>query len=373
MLKTFRRSIKMEQKVLIVGLGLIGSSLALAIKKEHPKVMITGFDLHEKTCEIALQKGVISEVACNFAQSAALADIIILAVPVFKTIAYLEELAQLSLKENVIVTDVASTKEMIMHTAKTLPFAFIGGHPMAGSHKSGIKAADSNLFENAYYIITNQKESQNKVVLLETLLAGTKAKFVALHPTEHDQITAMLSHLPHIIAAALVTQGDLFNQDYPRAKQLAAGGFRDITRIASSDPVMWTEILLSNQKAILHQLDNWQLEVSHIKEWVAAADKKAIFNFFDQAKDNRDRLPVHKNGAIPAFYDLYLDIPDEPGVIAEVTGLLGRHQINLINLKIQETREDINGILQISFRNENDLQRAQGCLLENTNYPIRIK
>lgn len=363
----------MEQKVFIVGLGLIGSSLALAIKSKHPKVELSGFDLHETTGEIAVKKGIVTKMANNFAQGALDADIIILAVPVFKTISYLEELAKLPLKEDVLVTDVASTKEQIMATAKTLPFSFIGGHPMAGSHKSGIKAADAHLFENAYYIMTNQKESQNKVVLLQELLSGTKAKFVELTASEHDQITAMLSHLPHIIAAALVTQGDCFNQEHPRAKQLAAGGFRDITRIASSDPKMWTEILLSNQAAILQQLDSWQKEIMKVKKWVTNSDQKEIFHFFDQAKDNRDRLPVHKNGAIPAFYDLYVDVPDEPGVIAEVTGLLGHHQINLINLKIQETREDVNGILQISFRNENDLMRAKACLLRHTNYPTRLK
>ncbi|BCA85729.1 prephenate dehydrogenase [Enterococcus saigonensis] len=363
----------MKQKVLIVGLGLIGASLALAIKKEHPKVSITGFDLHEKTCKIALKKRIVSHIATDFSESAQTADIIILAVPVFKTMDYLEKLSSLNLKEDVIVTDVASTKSRIMQMASHLPFTFIGGHPMAGSHKSGITAADSNLFENAYYIFTNQYAKKSIILLLEQLLAGTRAKFVELTPDEHDQITAMLSHLPHIIAAGLVTQGDSFNQKHPRAKQLAAGGFRDITRIASSDPVMWTEILLSNKQAILQQLNEWQTEINKVQNWLTADDENAIFTFFNQAKDNRDRLPVHKNGAIPAFYDLFIDIPDEPGVIAEVTGLLGHHQINLINLKIQETREDIHGILQISFRNERDLTRAQVCVLQNTPYPARIK
>lgn len=363
----------MEQKVFIVGLGLIGSSLALAIKKEHLNVKIIGFDWHEKTGAIALKKGIVSALATDFAAGAKEADIIILAVPVFKTIDYLEELAQLQLKKDVIVTDVASTKGQIMAAATNLPFTFIGGHPMAGSHKSGVTAADVNLFENAYYIFTNQNAPQSKLRLLEELLRGTRAKFVELAPKEHDQITAMLSHLPHIIAAGLVTQGDIFNQEHPRAKQLAAGGFRDITRIASSDPIMWTEILLSNKNAILQQLESWTEEMKKVQNWLVTEDEGAIFTFFNQAKDNRDRLPVHKNGAIPAFYDLFIDVPDAPGVIAEVTGLLGHNQINLINLKIQETREDIHGILQISFRNEQDLMRAKACILQNTNYPVRIK
>ena len=159
----------------------------------------------------------------------------------------------------------------------------------------------------------------------------------------------MLSHFPHILAAGLVNQAEQFNQEYPRAKQLAAGGFRDITRIASSDPVMWTDILLSNKQILLERLADWQQEMTQIAEWIMTENQSEIFSFsIGQKKVETSCLSISKARFLP--FDLFIDVPDEPGVIAEVTGLIGKAGVSLINLKIQETREDILGILQISFK-----------------------
>lgn len=359
------------KNILIVGLGLIGGSLALAIKKGQPDVVIYGWDHDPKTCQIALDKAIVDRVPTDFASGALAADVILLAVPVKTAMTYLERLGQLQLKDQVIVTDASSTKLEIATAAEKLPFTFVGGHPMAGSHKSGVLAADGDLFEEAYYIFTS--EDQKAVDQLQELLRGTRAKYVQLTPTEHDQITGMLSHLPHIIAAALVNQADGFNQLHPRARQLAAGGFRDITRIASSDPQMWTDILLSNRETLLSLIHNWQNQMDQVTDWLTTADQSAIHSFFDNAKDTRDRLPVHQNGAIPAFYDLFVDVPDQPGVVAEVMTLLGDAGISIVNLKIQETREDIIGVLQITFKNQRDLEAAKACIETQTTFSCRIK
>lgn len=257
-----------------------------------------------------------------------------------------------------------------MATAKKAGVShFIGGHPMAGSHKSGVSAADVQLFENAYYILTASTElNQEQCREIEVLLKGTHAKFVQLTPEEHDQITGMLSHLPHIIAAGLVNQSKLFNEQYPRSRQLAAGGFRDITRIASSDPQMWTDILLSNKDALLDLLTVWETEMQQVATWLQQEDKDAIFDFFAEARETRNQLPIHKEGAIPAFYDLFVDIPDQSGVIAEITGILGKANLSLINLKIIETREDIYGILQLSFKHSEDLACAKQVIEQQTTY-----
>lgn len=363
----------MPKKILIIGLGLIGGSLALTIKKEHPDLEIHGWDQDKETEVIAQEKGVIDQIAPSIAETAPEMDIILLAIPVKSCIAHLEKLSELTLKPNVIVTDASSTKEEVVNKAKELPFTFIGGHPMAGSHKSGIQAVNVDLFERAYYIFTNVDAHPKEVACLEELLKGTRAKFVHLEAHEHDQITGMLSHLPHIIAAGLVNQSDVFSQTYPRARQLAAGGFRDITRIASSDPQMWTDILISNRETLLEEISEWQRLMTHITHWLAIEDEAAIYRFFDQAKDTRDKLPVHENGAIPAFNDLFIDVPDVPGVIAEVLGLLGEAGISVINVKIQETREDIVGVLQVSFKTKKDLELGKACIEEKTTYPCRIK
>ncbi|MGX7197790.1 prephenate dehydrogenase [Enterococcus olivae] len=364
----------MKQKVLIVGLGLIGASLAIAIKKEHPDNWLIGWD-SENTRKIAKEKQIIDESPASFEEAAVKADTILLAVPIRTSLNYLKELARLPLKSKVLVTDAGSTKQEIMSLAKTLPFDFIGGHPMAGSHKSGVFAANGELFENAYFIFTTpeQENIAKRVVELQELFKGTRAKYVVLSSEEHDQITGMLSHFPHIIASGLVNQADLFNQIHPRAKQLAAGGFRDITRIASSDPQMWTDILLSNRQFLIELIHSWQERMDEVTQWLANEEQTEIYRFFENAKDTRDKLPIHSNGAIPAFYDLFVDVPDRAGVIAETTGILGQAGISIINVKILETREDIIGVLQITFKSQADLQAGKQCIEEKTTYQCRLK
>ncbi|MHC5247926.1 prephenate dehydrogenase [Enterococcus sp. HY326] len=362
-----------NEKILVIGLGLIGGSLALNLKQQNPTVEIFGWDKNKESEKIALAKKVIDQIAPSIEAVAAEMDIILLAIPVKSCLEKLQLLAQLPLKSSVIVTDASSTKEEVVKFAKELPFTFVGGHPMAGSHKSGIQAVNPDLFENAYYIFTNAEENPAAVKKLEAMLSQTRAKFVHLEAHEHDQITGMLSHLPHIIAAGLVNQSDVFSQTYPRARQLAAGGFRDITRIASSDPQMWTDILISNRETLLEEISEWQRLMTHITHWLAIEDESAIYHFFDSAKDTRDKLPVHENGAIPAFNDLFIDVPDVPGVIAEVTGLLGEAGISIINLKILETREDIIGVLQVSFKTKKDLEAGKAYIEAKTNYHCRIK
>lgn len=361
----------MNQNIFVAGLGLIGASLAKCIKKSHPQTHLMGWDHCRKTNEIALATSLVDEVPPSFSEGAVRADVILLALPVEITKTYLAQLGTLSLKPSVLVTDTGSTKAEITQFAESFSFDFIGGHPMAGSHKSGITAADENLFENAYYIFTPTKSQ--RVEELQALFRGTRAKYVALAPQEHDQITGMLSHLPHIIASGLVNQADAFNHEHPRAQQLAAGGFRDITRIASSDPRMWTDILLSNRQELLQLIDEWQKQMMTMAHWLQEKDETAIFRFFESAKETRDQLPIHQNGAIPAFYDLFIDVPDHPGVVAEVTGLLSDHQLSLINLKILETREDIIGVLQISFKTQNDLLQAEQLIQKKTTYSCRKK
>ena len=325
----------MKKRILIVGLGLIGSSLALCIKKGHPNSEIIGFDNQAESTEFAKKTGLIDEIAESLTSGARRAEIIFLCSPVKATLVQLEELNQLSL-ETALITDVGSTKVEINQLATKLNMKnFIGGHPMAGSH---------------------------------TLLKGTHAKLITMPAQEHDEITGALSHLPHIVAAALVNESQQLNTTYPRAQQLAAGGFRDITRIASSDVTMWTDILLSNRLVLLDLLENWQKEMTTVCQWLTEKNAPAIRNFFDKAKETRAQLPIHKEGVIPAFYDLFVDVPDQPGIIAEITQILGEADLSLTNIKILETREEIYGILQLSFKNQPDCQAAKQILSKETNY-----
>ncbi len=365
----------MTTHVLVVGLGLIGGSLALAIQK-NPEIKIIGFDADLHTVRKAKKLGVIHEMAFNISESAKMADIIIFATPVNATVQLMNELQNWQLKHNVILSDTGSTKKIIMEKAKSLQqlgLTFIGGHPMAGSHKSGVEAAKAHLFENAYYMLTPlEDEDEEQVQRLETILQPTRGKILRVSAHEHDHMTAVVSHFPHLVAASLVHQLSSENEKHPFTRQLAAGGFRDITRIASSNPIMWRDITVQNRHELVSQLDKWQVEMENVKTLLLEAEPTTIEHYFSRAKYVRDELPITSQGAMYSVYDLYVDVPDYPGVISEVTGLLAKHLISITNLRIVETREDVFGILVISFQTIEDRARAVSSIEQETNYETYI-
>lgn len=360
----------------MIGLGLIGGSLALCIKKEHQDAVVVGFDINSEQARLAKMLGVIDEIAGNISDGAIDADLIIIAAPVNETKEIIQLLAELPLNPKVIVTDTGSTKSKIVESAASLlqkGITFIGGHPMAGSHKSGVSAAKEILFENAFYLLTpGNLIEEYKVELLKEWLIGTNAKFLTVTPENHDYLTGVVSHFPHIIAASIVRQTEKIAEAESLIPRLAAGGFRDITRIASSSPEMWKDILLHNRDTLIELLDQWQDEMNGIKTLLEKEKSDAILDYFKQAKKFRDGLPQKEKGAIPAFYDLFVDIPDYPGVISEITGYLAKENISITNIRILETREDIIGVLVISFQTEEDRQKAERCIGIYTSFATSV-
>ncbi|MGE7601437.1 prephenate dehydrogenase [Peribacillus sp. NPDC097675] len=362
----------MKGKVFVIGLGLIGGSLAMAIRHAHPDAVIVGYDVSKKNSQLAALLGIIDDPVSSLEAGACEADLILLAVPVNETVRILMELAHLDLKRNVIISDAASTKTTVVNAANSLVnrgYTFIGGHPMAGSHKSGAGAAKLHLFEHAFYLLTpTEHVEEERIEQLKQWLSGTRANFLVVSPATHDRITGVISHFPHIIASGLVKQAEVYSQENDLISRLAAGGFRDITRIASSNPEMWRDILLHNRDVLLSLMNDWLKEMEHIKELVANEDGEEIFRFFTDAKIYRDDLPSNMKGAIPAFYDLYIDIPDYSGVISEITGYLAQEGISITNIRIIETREEIYGVLVISFQTEEDRIKAADCVARHTDY-----
>lgn len=357
----------MNKEVAVIGLGLIGGSIALAIKQGNPDVVIKGFDVSENQLQLAKALRVVDETASSLEEAVESADVIVIAAPVVQTEKILDQLSDLKLNREVIITDVGSTKESIVkHARDVFPgnITFIGGHPMAGSHKTGVSAAKAHLFENAFYILTPATDVEpNKLNELKLLLDGTHATFVELEANEHDYLVGLISHFPHVLAASLVNyvSSNNNNERYNVAR-FAAGGFRDITRIASASPVMWRDILLRNKSVLLQMIDDLKEELGHIRSHIENEDGDKIHDYFADAKDFRDGLPVRSRGAIPAFYDLFLDVEDQPGVIAAVTQSLASEDISITNIRIIETREDIMGVLRVSFRSEKDRDRAKVVL-----------
>ena len=296
-------------KVAILGVGLIGGSLALSIKND--KTEIIGFDVDEENLQKAMILGVIDEGTTHLAKAVENADFIFLCSPVAKLFELVSFLRYTPLKEGAIISDTGSTKGTLVEWTKDFQkknVHFIGGHPMAGSHKSGVEAAHDLLFENAYYVLTPDSSIPEEAVhQLKSLLEQTKANIVILHPEEHDQVVGAISHFPHIIAATLVKQVERYSEVSPWYNRLAAGGFRDITRIASSNPQMWRDILLNNRKVMLNLAEDWKQVLDEIIKLIRESDGAGIQNFFQEAREFRDQLPRDRRGQ-SLHYMIFLSI-----------------------------------------------------------------
>ena len=367
----------MAKTIYIAGLGLIGASMALGIKRDHPDYEILGYNRSQASRDIALERGMIDRATDDFASFAPLADVIILTLPIKQTIAFLQELATLELKEGVIISDAGSTKSAIVATAEKYfadkPVRFVGAHPMAGSHKTGAASADVNLFENAYYIFTpSSLTTPDTLEEMKDLLSGLHARFIEIDATEHDRVTSQISHFPHILASGLMEQTASYAEEHEMVRRFAAGGFRDMTRIAESEPGMWTSILLSNRETIIERIEDFKGRLDEIEQAISKGDENQIWNFFNQAREQRQAMEIHKRGGVDSSFDLYVDVPDEEDVILRILELL--RGTSLVNIHInEENREDIHGILQISFKNAQDLKRAEQVITENTDYTVVIK
>jgi len=367
----------MAKTIYIVGLGLIGASMALGIKRDHPDYEILGYNRSQASRDIALERGMIDRATDDFASFAPLADVIILTLPIKQTIAFIQELAGLNLKEGVIISDAGSTKAAIVDAAEQYlagrSIRFVGAHPMAGSHKTGAASADVNLFENAYYIFTPSSLTTPETLSeMKDLLSGLHARFIEIDAKEHDRVTSQVSHFPHILASGLMEQTAVYAQEHEMTRRFAAGGFRDMTRIAESEPGMWTSILLSNSETILERIEDFKKRLDGIGQAISKGEEEEIWNFFNQAREQRQAMEIHKRGGVDSSYDLYVDVPDEEDVILRILELL--RGTSLVNIHInEENREDVHGILQISFKNAQDLERAERLITENTDYTVVIK
>ena len=368
----------MEEKVVyIVGLGLIGASLAMGIRKGHPEVTLLGYNRSQASRDIALKNGIVDKVTANLEEFASKVDVIIVSLPVKQTIETFQQLSKMPLKEGVIVTDVGSTKGAIVEAGQEafnhLPVRFVGGHPMAGSHKTGAASADSTLFENAYYIFSPTVATDPSAILeMKDLLSGLGARFIEVDPIEHDRVTSQISHFPHVLAATLMGQAAAYTEEHSLTGRFAAGGFRDMTRIAESEPSMWTSILLSNPASVLDRIADFQDRLEQVADMIRQGQEDAIWSFFDHSRNQRQHMQIHKRGGVESTFDIFVDVPDEEDVILRILEFL--RGTSLVNIHInEENREDVYGILQISFKTAADQARAEALITEKTDYSVVIK
>jgi len=349
-----------NKKVSIIGLGLIGGSLARALRERLGITDITAVNRSADSIAQAMNDGIISRGFTEINEHVFESDIIFICTPVKRTMEYISTLA-CKVKPHCIVTDVGSTKAEIVNFVNELQhsFIFIGGHPMAGTEKTGYSSSYSHLFENAYYILSPCKSSSDEALnTMINIIKGIGGLPVVIDADEHDRITAGISHVPHIIASTLVNM--VMRSDSPDGKMqmLAAGGFRDITRIASSSPEMWENIVISNKHQIKRILDTYVELINKFSDRITAEDSGWIFKAFESAKIFRDSLSIYKKGPISLTHEIAVDVIDKPGIIGKIATLLGENGINIKNINVSNSREFEQGCLRITLPDSESVDAA---------------
>ncbi len=356
----------MAQKIYgFIGLGLIGGSLAKSIRKAEPDCIIIAHTRSRDTCSRALEEKLIDHAAESPGDPQfSRCDFIFLCAPVGSNIEALRQLKDV-VSAHCLISDVGSVKTNIHEAVHELGLdhCFIGGHPMTGSEKTGLDNANDHLFENAYYILTPTKESDpEQLEAYRRLVLSFKALPVVLDYRRHDYITAAISHLPHVIAASLVNTVHNLDDSTEHMKMLAAGGFKDITRIASSSPEMWEQICLYNQENISLVMDEFIRLLSDARDHMNRDDGSFVNEMFRQSRDYRDSFSTAHRGVLRPDYRIYCDVIDESGAIATIATILAVSGISIKNIGIVHNREFEEGVLNIEFYDGDSSVRAAAIL-----------
>lgn len=286
----------MFKKVVIAGVGLIGGSLGLALTRRQLAAEVVGVDPDSENLTLAVELGAIHRPGV-LAEALAGADLFILATPIGVTLGVLE-MARPYLTPGTVVTDVGSVKGRLIERAEgMLPpgVHFLGGHPMAGLEVAGVAGAKEDLFEGASYILTPTEATDTRVItLLKKLIQGLGAKPVELDYREHDRAVAIISHLPHLLAATLVNTVSA-EQTPELLLKIAAGGFRDTTRIAASNAAMWRDILLTNQEMVLEAVRQFRLQLEEMEQAIEEFNQEDLVTTLERARDVRASLPENRS------------------------------------------------------------------------------
>lgn len=357
-----------------LGLGLIGGSIAKAIRRHFKEARLFAYDCNEDTLALAKQEQIIDEICPAIDASFAGCDYVFLCAPVSHNAENLRAIKPY-LSPKTILTDVGSVKMGIHQEVESLALQaqFIGGHPMAGSERFGFLNAKASLLENAYYILTPEAAvPKERVEDFCHFIEKIGAIPLILPCAEHDHVTAAISHLPHVIASCLVNLVKDSDSEAGVMRMVAAGGFKDITRIASSSPGMWQQICLTNSENISLLLKRYIGQLNEIAKAIDAQAADALYDFFDDARQYRESFASVSSGPIKTEYVFTLDIADKPGAIAAVASLLAMHEVSIKNIGINHNREFAEGTLRIEVYDAKSHDRAVEVMTGH-GYTVHIK
>ena len=357
-----------------VGLGLIGGSIARAIKIKLPESRIIAYTPHPETVDAAHADKVVDTPLYKIGPEFGECDIIFLCAPVEINNENLATLCEF-INDTTLITDIGSVKNSIHAKVKELRLEaqFIGGHPMAGTERIGYNNSKARLLENAYYILTKTDKTQDDKLASYVELVQTIGAIPLVIPyQQHDYITAAISHVPHVISASLVNLVKDSDSEDHLMKTIAAGGFKDITRISSSSPVMWNQICMTNSDNISDLLGSYIDALCDIKLAIDEKNEEKVLDFFSNAREYRESFLDSSSGPIRKVYDLKVEIDDQPGNLARVATLLSDNDINIKNIGIVHNREYERGTLRIELHDEQGLKKARD-ILEHNSYTVYTK
>jgi prephenate dehydrogenase len=331
-------------RLALIGTGLIGGSIGLALGKSGFEVV--GFDRDRARVEEALEAGAIGTVAETVAEAVTGADIAVVAVPVGQVAVTVIEALDAGAA---LVTDVGSVKgpvvEVVEQQRPDLAARFVGGHPMAGSEQEGLAGADADLFVGATWVLTpTGRTDPQAFARVRAIVASLGAEAIAVAPELHDSLVAVVSHVPQLAASTLMNVASARNDEHTILLRLAAGGFRDMTRVASSHPAIWPDICLANRDAIVHALDGYLDELTRVRAMVAGGERAELLDVLENARAARRSLPV----GLPVsetLFELRIPVPDREGVIAEVATLAATLGVNIRDFEIAHSLEGRSGVL----------------------------
>ena len=348
------------ERIAIIGVGLIGGSMGLALRRTGFEGRLVGVSRKE-TVERAMELGVIDEGWTYDELDRALegADLVVVCTPIKRILELLEQIPR-SAAPGTLVTDVGSTKRRIVECAARHfgdEIHFLGGHPMAGSEKAGVDAADPFLFQNAIYILVQGARIPPELLDRFTqLLQQIGAKVVELPAELHDQVVAAISHLPQMMATALVEMVGRKNEEQSCFLPLAAGGFRDLTRIASSPyaPV-WEDICQTNADEIGVMIDEY---VTILEDFRSRLGEESLGRDFSFANRIRDSIPRDAKGFIHQLFEILVQAEDKPGILAEIATAMKEEGININDIEIVKVREGEGGTIRLGFDADEAALRA---------------
>jgi prephenate dehydrogenase len=354
--------------VAIVGVGLIGGSFAAGLKRMPHGPRVVGIDVDPASLALALERGIIDEGALPDDPAAREwlgangVDLVVLATPARFVEGWLRTLAEHGYPG--VVTDVASTKSGVLAAVRAVlpdPSRFVGGHPMAGSELSGVSAAKADLFDGAYWLLTPSADTDpDAFSSMHALVTGIGARVISVDAAAHDEAVAIVSHVPHVTAAALVDLAAAHSGERGELMRLAAGGFKDTTRIAAGSADLWTGICLDNAVALSDGIEELRERLEGFETVLRARDTEAIRAWLERAAEVRRSLPAQWVPATAQLTELAVPMLDRTGQVAEITGATSRAGCNIEAIDIDHQSES-SAVLVLVLTDEGDF----GALLSD--------